>query len=145
MLYKRRCARDGSGGTCRKESDGRRLRVSRRPSYSGRAIAQPWRQAALILWVMHFAIVRLFYFMICYSGAVLTVAWFRVQVGHTWQRTSNISYISNIVQSDTVRLRRLYLRPIILIHFFRRVYLSPRRVKHDEGEVTQFLISRRKV
>ena len=43
MFYKCRCARDGSSGTCRKETDGRRLRANRRSSYSGRAIA--WRAA----------------------------------------------------------------------------------------------------
>lgn len=97
MFYKRRCARDGSGGTCRrgcKKTGGvRRLRVSRCSSYSGRAIAQP----ALILWVMHFAIVRLFYFVICYSS-VLPLAPVYVEVEYTRHRSA---------QSGIVRLRWL--------------------------------------
>lgn len=81
MFYKRRCARDGSSGTCRKETGWKE--AAGESSYSERAGGSSVRQPALILWVMHFAIVRLFYFVICY-GSVLPLARFYVQVYATY-------------------------------------------------------------
>lgn len=83
---------------------------------------------ALILWVMHFAIVRLFYFMICYSGGVLPVAWFRVQVGYS---------TSNIVQSGTVKPSRLWPRHNLDTFFDAFIRHRDARVKHD-GESDNF-------
>lgn len=117
-FYKRRCARDGSGGTCRrgcKKTGGvRRPRVNRRPSYSGRAIAQP----ALILWVMHFAIVRLFYFVICYSSVLPRSRRYTVEVEYTRHRSAQSGMLLDPVGFDFI---------IILIHFSTRPFVTATR------------------